>query len=507
MASAMGHGVADSVLDGQDQIKRGLLWLGSATIAARLLDVGATITVVGLLSTKQMGLASLPLSTCAILESLSGLGIGAALIQAKDLSRDEESSLFWITSAGGVALGLILLGLAPVLTTIYSEPRLGPLLAVSALKLVLVGLSVVPLQLLSKALQFREIGTVQTLSSLGEGVTKIAFALGGAGAWALVLGNVARGLVLLIAVLGFSRFRPRLHCSGSEAKRFMGFGLKVAGSSVLYQVYKNSDNFLIGKLLGIEALGLYKVAFDVAMQPTEALIMLVGRVGFPVYSRLSNNLAALRATFLSNTRSVFLLVAPVAAVIFFAAHPLLELIGAGRWAAAVPAVQVLVWAGLMRSATTMFSPVYVALGKPEYSTLESLITLVILSSSFWLGLTYFPGLGVLSVCYAWLLICPLLLGGHVLLMRHLIVLPAATYARALLAGIGPVPLIVVGLLLLERVTGVSLPGALHLLLLAGVALLLHWAYLQWVLRVRLADLLPKRRRTPVPPEPAPAVLK
>lgn len=503
MASAMGHGVADSVIDGQDQIKRGLLWLGSATVAARLLDVSATIAVVGLLSKEQMGLASLALSACAILESLSGLGIGSALVQAKDLSRDEESSLFWITSGGGLVLSLILLALAPVLMGAYSEPRLGPLMAVSALKLALAGLSVVPLQLLSKALRFREIGTVQTLSSLGEGLTKIAFAFGGVGAWALVLGNVARGLVFLIAVLALSRFRPRLHCSGKEVQRFVGFGLKVAGSSVLYQIYKNSDYFLVGKLLGIEALGLYRVAFDVAMQPTEAIIIVVGRVGFPVYARLASNLSALRATFLSNTRSIFLLTAPVAAVIFFAAQPLLDLLGDGRWEAAVPAVQVLVWAGLLRSATTMFSPVYVALGKPEYSTLEALITLVILISSFWLGLTYFPELGVLSVCYAWVLICPLLLGGHVLLTRHLIGLPLAAYSKNLLAGIGPVPFIVVGLLLLERVTSLALPGALHLVLLAVVALSLHWAYLKWVLRLRFRDLIPKKRSTPVPPVPAP----
>jgi O-antigen/teichoic acid export membrane protein len=192
-------------------------------------------------------------------------------------------------------------------------------------------------------------------------------------------------------------------------------------------------------------------------------------------------------------------------VIFFAAHPLLDLLGDGRWAAAVPAVRVLVWAGLLRSATTMFSPVYVALGKPEYSTLESLITLVILSSSFWLGLTFFPGLGVMSVCYAWVLVCPLLLAGHVLLMRRLISLPALAYGKNLLAGIGPVPLIVVGLLLLEGVTQLALPGALHLLLLAVVALSLHWAYLQWILRVRFRDLVPKKRSTPVPPLPAPTV--
>ena len=83
--------------------------------------------------------------------------------------------------------------------------------------------------------------------------------------------------------------------------------------------------------LDIEALGLYRVAFDVAMQPTDTIIAVVGRVGFPVYSRLSHDLAALRATFASNTRSMFLMVAPLATLIFMAAPQLFGLIGGGRW--------------------------------------------------------------------------------------------------------------------------------------------------------------------------------
>ncbi|HWO09433.1 MAG TPA: oligosaccharide flippase family protein, partial [Polyangiaceae bacterium] len=178
-------------IDGQDQVKRGLLWLGSATLAARVLDLTATVVIVSFLTKEQMGLAALPISACAILESLSGIGIGSALVQAKDLSTKEESSLFWLTSAVGVALGLILFGLAPLLALTYGEAELAPLVAVSSLKLALVGVGVVPQQLLSKRLEFRELGTVQTLASLGEGVVKIVLALTGAGAWSLVIGNVA----------------------------------------------------------------------------------------------------------------------------------------------------------------------------------------------------------------------------------------------------------------------------------------------------------------------------
>lgn len=480
------------MIDGQDQVKRGLLWLGSATLAARVLDVGATVVVVSVLGTKQMGLAALAISACAILESLSGMGIGSALVQAKELSQREESSLFWLTSAVGAGLGLILLGLAPVLAYTYERPELGPLVAVSALKLVLVGASVVPLQLLSKRLKFREIGTVQTLSSLGEGLVKIALALGGAGAWSLVVGNVARGVVLLAALWVFSGYRPSLHFAFDETKRFLRFGLQVAGSSLLFHVYKNADYFLVAKLLDVEALGLYRVAFDVAMQPTDTIIAVVGRVSFPVFSRLSHDLGALRATFASNTRSLFLMVAPLAALIFFCAPELFELVGEGRWLGAVPAVQILVWAGLLRAATTMFPQVYLAVGKPAYATLDSLLTLVVLTTSFWVGLAFFPQLGVMSVCYAWLLVYPLFLIGHLQVARRLIAFKAAPYLRAFAAGLGPALPMALGLWLWGRLSQPLPLGALRLVSFVLLGLAIYWGYLRWVLGVRFREILPKR---------------
>lgn len=480
------------MIDGQEQVKRGLLWLGSATLAARVLDVGATVVVVSVLGKEQMGLAALAISACAILESLSGIGIGSALVQAKELSQREESSLFWLTSAVGVGLALILLGLAPLLAYTYEEPELGPLVAVSALKLVLVGVSVVPLQLLSKRLGFREIGTVQTLSSLGEGLVKIALAVGGAGAWSLVVGNVARGVVLLAALWVFAGYRPRLHFAFDETKRFLRFGLQVAGSSLLYHVYKNADYFLVGKLLGVEALGLYRVAFDVAMQPTDTIIAVVARVGFPVYSRLSHDLAALRATFASNTRSLFSMVAPLAALIFFCSRELFELVGEGRWLGAVPAVQILVWAGLLRAATTMFPQVYVAVGKPAYATIDSLLTLVVLTTSFWIGLQFFPELGVMSVCYAWLLVYPLFLIGHLQVARRLIALEAAPYLRAFAAGLGPALPMALGLWLWGSLSQGLPLGALRLVSFVLLGLAIYWGYLRWVLGVRFREILPKR---------------
>lgn len=478
-------------MDGQLQIRRGMLWLGSASIIARLLDVGATIAVLGLLTQADMGLSALALSACAVLESLSGIGVGQAIVQDPSVSVDEESSLFWLTSASGLGLAALLVGLAPLLSSTYQDPALRPLLAVSGLKLLLVGMTVVPLTLLGKELRFKEIGAVQTLASAGEGIVKIGLAFGGAGAWALIIGNVARGVVLLIGLWFLSSFRPRQHFSFAETRRFVRFGLHLAGSSILYQTYKNSDYFLVGKFLGLEALGLYRVAFDVAMQPTDAIIAVVNRVGLPVYARLAGDSRALLSGFLSSTRSFLLMAAPVGAVIYFAAGDVLQIVGGARWVGSEPAVQILVWAGLLRAAALIFPQIYVAAGKPQLATLDSFVSLVVLTGSFWCGLYFFPSLGVLSVCLAWLLAYPLLLGGHVFLAQRVMGLSPVRYLAALAPGWGASIAMVVGLQALRRVLPIHQRGLFELIASALIGVLIYMAYLRWVLKTRLSELFPR----------------
>lgn len=479
------------MIDGREQSKRGLFWMGSAAILARIVDVAATLAVVGLLTREQMGLAALALSACAILESLSGMGIGSALVQAKELGAAEKSSLFWLTSGIGWVLGGLLALAGPALGYFYGEPELAPLTAASGVKLLLIGMSVVPMQLLGKDLKFKELGAVHTLSSLAEGVIKIALAFAGAGAWALVAGNVGRGVALLVALWCLCEFRPALHCALAETRRFMRFGLHVAGSSLLFQVYKNADYFIVGKFLGIEPLGLYRVAFDVAMQPTDAINAVMGRVAFPVYSRLNHDLPALRAAFASNTRSLLLMVAPVAAFVYFAAPELLALIGEGRWMAAVPAVHILVVAGFVRAATVMFAQVYMAIGRPGLSGLDSAVTLGLLIIAFGVGLSALPELGILAVCYAWLAVYPLLLAGHLYVSHRYFGLSPASYLRAMADSLGALVALAVGLWVVGR-SGAVPSGWPMLVVMVITTLLIHYGYLRWALGVRFKDLIPRR---------------
>ena len=66
----------------------------------------------------------------------------------------------------------------------------------------------------------------------------------------------------------------------------MRFGVRSMTASAIFYAYRNADYFFVGRYLGIEVLGIYRVAFDLAMTPLEIVIN-VGPFLFSVVLNLS----------------------------------------------------------------------------------------------------------------------------------------------------------------------------------------------------------------------------
>ncbi len=491
-----------AVIDARAQLRRALGWYGSATLLMRVVDVASTIVVLHYLSKDDLGLASLCLGITITAEALSGFGVSGAIVQAEHVSAPQQSSLFWWCMAVALVLAMIVwLGADPI-ARYYEAPRLGPMVAVSGLKLLTVGAAIVPLHMLSRALRFKQVSVVQASASLAETVTKLSLAVIGFGAWALVVSNVLRGLFLLLALLIVVRFVPKLRFRRNEIAPFVSFGVRASLASLVSEAARNVDYFLIGKYLGVSTLGVYRVAFDVAMTPAEAIAQPISRVSVPLFSRLALEPQRMPDAFLRSTRYLLALTGPVALFLSFAGEDLLTLIQAGAWLEAMPALGVLCWAAVMRVMTRMFSNVFVACGRPDLALLEAGLTLMVLAASMIALLQLGAAqLGMLAVCYAWLLAYPILFSVLWRFARQVMELRLETYARALAP-------IIAGLIVTAGTTATALAmlAELHpsasaitrLACVAAVVLATFTAFMRWGLRPRAGDLRPSTPRSADP---------
>jgi O-antigen/teichoic acid export membrane protein len=398
----------------QRHLGRGFNWLGGATIVAKITDFSTIIVVLLYLTKTQLGIGSLVICIGMVVEAFDGLGTGDALVQAAAIEARQLSSLFWFIVTAAVAVALITLAAAPLFGWIYGLGGTFFYFCAVAAKQPLVGAAVIPLALLNRELRYEQIAIVNVGSTFGAAMVRLGLALAGGGAWALVGGYFASGVFILAGALWARPFLPQGRFEFGAIRPLVRFGLGSASANVFEQIFKNIDYLLVGWFYGTAALAVYRLAFDIAMEPAMAVGTLVNRTALPVFARVAAAPGHLRQALLWALQRLTLLVAPFMAGLFLIARPLTGLLhdsqGHSYAAAALP-LQILAAAAILRVTSQLLTPLLLASGRPGQAAKLAAATLTLLG-----GLILAAGLavhgpdGLVAVSAAWLAIYPLLLG-------------------------------------------------------------------------------------------------
>jgi O-antigen/teichoic acid export membrane protein len=419
------------------QLGRGFNWLGGATIVAKVIDFSTIVAVLLFLTKEQVGVASLVVSIAMIIEAFDGFGTSEALVQAETLSRPQLDTLFWFVIGTAVLVAGATLLAAPGIAAAYGVAGMAGYFIAAAVKQPLVGAALIPLALMNRDLQFERIAVVNVAATLAAALTRLGLAVAGAGAWALVAGYAASGLYVLLGAMVARPFLPRLRFHLPEIRPLVRFGVRAAAANVAEQIFKNVDYLLIGWFYGAAPLAIYRVGFDIAMEPAMAVGTLVNRASLPVFARAAASQEALAQSLLWSLRRLVSLTAPLMAGLMLAAGPLTAMLhdrhGHSYAAAALP-LQVLAAAGLLRVVSQLLTPVLMAAGRPGLAARVSAATLALLAAGIAaVGFRFPAGTGIVAVSAVWLGIYPLLIAWGAVYLRRRWGMRPGRLARALAA--------------------------------------------------------------------------
>ncbi len=425
------------------RLGRGFNWLGGATIIAKVIDFSTILVMLLYLTKQQVGIASLVVSFGMIIEALNGLGVSEALIQARSVTRLQLDTVFWYVVAAALSVSTLTVLAAPWIQVAYGVPGMATYLLVIAVKQPLVGIALIPLAIMNRDLQYGRIAGVNVFATLAAAATRLGLAALGAGVWALVVGYAASGLYTLLGALLARPFRPAMRFQLASIRPLMRFGTRAVAANLSEQVFKNIDYLLIGWFYGPSPLAVYRVAFDVAMEPAMAVGTLVSRTALPVFARVAAGRQQLGQIVTWSLRRIVILVAPLMAGLMLAADPLTALLHDERgnsYANAAAPLKLLAAAALLRVISQLLSAVMMGTGRPGLAAGLSLTTLLSLSVGILLvGFTLPADKGIIAVAAIWLSIYPLLLLWGARYLRLQGSIPAVELARAFklpLAGIG-----------------------------------------------------------------------
>jgi O-antigen/teichoic acid export membrane protein len=167
--------------------------------------------------------------------------------------------------------------------------------------------------------------------------------------WALVFGLLARNLVGFVVSYLIHSYRPRVRIEVGKVKELYGFGKWVLGSSILLFLLNQGDDVLLGKVVGVKALGLYQMAYHISNLPATEITHVISKVSFPTFSKLQDHLSKLRLAYLQTLRVTTFVSFPLAGGIFLLAPHFTSIFLGDKWMPMVPAMQTLALWGLIRS--------------------------------------------------------------------------------------------------------------------------------------------------------------
>jgi lipopolysaccharide exporter len=378
----------------------GAKWTSVSAAAASLLQLLQLIVLARLLTPADFGLMGMVLVVVGFANSYADMGVSQALIFRQDTTPDERSSLYWLNVMTGVVLYLLIALATPLVTGFFKQPSLGPLVLLTSLVFLITPFGQQFQILLQKELVFDQLAQVEIFSTVAGTIVAIGGAVLGFGVLSLVAGELANasGRALVLVVIGWRRWRPALLFKPSHLRGYLSFGMYQMGERSLNYFNKNIDKILIGRLLGVELLGYYTLAFNLIIYPISIVNPIITRVSFPIFARLQNEIEVLKQGYMEVMQILSLINFPLFFGFAVTAPVVIPAFFGQQWMPSVLIAQILAGVGLIRSTGNPIGSLLYAKGQARLAFIWNLFEMVTQVPGVVLGAHFGGMIGVAVAC-------------------------------------------------------------------------------------------------------------
>lgn len=359
---------------------QGANWNMMRVIVQTVVSLGVTIVAARILPPEDFGLLATAMIFIGLAEIISTMGMGAAVVQCKEL--DEESIRTANTLSVMIGIGLMssLILVAYPVAAFFGDDRIGPILQVLSFSLFMSALSTVSRGLIMRRMDFRRLFFIDSTGHvIGYAGVVIIMAVMGFGVWSLVAGTIATTVLGAVLSFVYEPFRMSFRPEKKRVKELLSFGGGVSISGVVGYFARNVDFFIIGKFLDQMLLGLYSRAYHLVNLPLAKIAGTLTTVMFSSYAEVQDEPERLRRVYFRVVSVTALMAFPVFVGMLVSGKYIITGMYGANWIDAVPAFQILCLMGLIRLVLILTGPVIQAMGKVHAEMKRQIIFFVVLT--------------------------------------------------------------------------------------------------------------------------------
>lgn len=333
----------------KNKVIKATLWSFLQRAGSLIIGFIANMVLARLLEPEDFGCIAIILVFVSFADILIDSGLTSALIQKKDVSDNDVSTVFSVNLLVSIFLFILIFFTAPAIGRFVGIPNLALYLRVESIAVLIRAFYCIQAASLSKNLKFKNLAKYNILSSFFSASIAIVLAALGCGVWSLVAKNLVLQLLLCLLFRRAAKVSYRLGFFKENFKELFSFGWFVALTTFMDVLYSNLTAFLIGKRYSVKDLGYYNQGKSLEQLPVYSLSMVINQVLFPFMSKMQDDASRI----LNNTRKVITVTTfftfPLMVYLIFFAKPVIILIYSAKWEPSAIFFQILCFGGMVNS--------------------------------------------------------------------------------------------------------------------------------------------------------------
>lgn len=363
-----------------EKIARGYFWGLAAKWFNRSVGLISLLILARLLTPDDFGVAALSTLVVVLFSTLAESGSEKYLLRMSVCSDTSMNSAWSLNVALKSMAATLILLTSPFIAEWLNEPRLMPVLWVSALLLPLRALANIGLILFEREMNFRPKSLLMMRAKLCAFPVSVGLAWFTGSYWALILGIVASDIVITVGSYFIHPYRPRW--SREQWHEQWQFSRWIMVMSSTGALRSRIDVLMMGRFLPAPDIGAYRMSQEIGWLPFSELIQPVTASLYAGFASLSEQKSALNQQLIRYLVLAYLLVIPAATGIFLIAEPLTALLLGEKW---LPYADVLAWVSLLMLTMPLnlgMQNALVSLGRAHLLAYIDLIMIAAIVTSF-----------------------------------------------------------------------------------------------------------------------------
>ena len=317
---------------------RNVGWLAGAETAKRIIRLASTVILARMFSTQDYGLMAIINTVTDFFQAftLRG-GVGSKIIQADE--QDVQgicNTAYWLNWIVCGSL-FIIQCLVALLLPYFSEERTLtlPLIAL-AFTYLTYPLFTIHLTLIERENRFKASAIFNVVISLIMCIVTAILALLGMGIWSILWSVILSSPVKVYLAWKYQPWRPPLRFTLHEWREVLGFGSNLLINDLLNRFRANMDYLVVGRYLGVEALGMYYFAFNAGSGITTSILATFMSPMYPYICAVRNNYSQFKKRYFGSLKKVTLVLVPIILLQASLAPIYVPIVFGEKWIPAIP---------------------------------------------------------------------------------------------------------------------------------------------------------------------------